>query len=418
MISQTPGRKAVLFIFITVLLDTISLGLVLPVIPSLIMQLGGGDLSHAAVVGGWLWFLYALTQFFFAPFLGGISDRYGRRPVLLFSLAAFGLDYFIMGLAPAMSWLFVGRAVAGIAGASYVPAYAYLADITPPEKRAQNFGMVGAAFGVGFVLGPALGGLLAQFGTRAPFFFAAAVALLNLAFGYFVLPETLAPASRRRFEWKRANPLGTLLQMRKYPAVLGMAGALLLWQIGHQVFPATWSFFSMLRFGWSEAMVGASLAFVGVIMAIGQGWLPRVLVPRLGGERNVVLLGFALAVVTYLCYAFATEGWMVFVIMIAWMFSAPAYACINALMSQQVPANAQGELQGGVGSLGSLSAIIGPVLMTQLFGHFTAPAAPLYFPGAAFAAAAVLTVASLLVFMRSAPQVAVAPAPAAAMTDA
>ena len=408
------NRRAVIFIFITVLLDTISLGIILPVTPGLIMQLGGVDLSRAAEYGGWLWFLYAFTQFFCAPLLGGLSDRYGRRPVLLFALAAFGIDYLIMGFAPALSWLFVGRAIAGIAGASYVPAYAYLADITPPEKRAQNFGLIGAAFGAGFVLGPALGGLLAHFGTRTPFFAASAAALLNLCFGYFTLPETLAPESRRAFEWKRANPLGTLLQMRKYPSVLGMAAALLIWQIGHQVFPSTWSFYTMLKFGWTPTMVGGSLAFVGVIMAIGQGYLPRVLVPALGGERKVVLLGFAVAAVSFTAYAFATRGWMMYAIMLTWMFSAPVYACVNALMSRQVPASAQGELQGGVGSLGSLSAIIGPILMTQLFGHFSNVNATPYFPGIAFFAAALLTLASFVVFSRSAPSAA---APASESTE-
>ena len=399
--TRTPaGKSAVLFIFTTVLIDTIGFGLILPVLPALIVQLTGEGLSRASVYGGWLWFVYAVMQFFCAPVLGNLSDRFGRRPVILFSVFALGVDYLIMGLAPNLVWLFVGRTIAGIAGASFTPAYAYLADVSPPHRRAQNFGLVGAAFGMGFIIGPAVGGLLGTLGPRAPFFAAASLSLLNVAFGLVVLPESLAPESRRPFELRRANPLGTLLQLRKYPSVLGLAGALFLWQVGHQVLPSTWAFYTMFKFGWSEAQVGASLAFVGVVMAISTGGLTRVLVPRLG-ERKAALAGILSGVAAYVGYAFATQGWMMYALMVAWLFAGLVHPSMNAIMSRQVAANAQGELQGGVASLFSISAIVGPPLMTQVFGAFSAPTAPAHFPGAAFLCAAVLAAGGALLFLRA-----------------
>jgi DHA1 family tetracycline resistance protein-like MFS transporter len=400
MTQRSPGKHALAFIFITVLVDTIGFGVTLPVLPGLIMHMTGETVGQAAGDGGWLAFVFALMQFFCAPILGGLSDRFGRRPVLLFSLAAFGVDYFVMGFAPTLGWLFVGRALAGMAGASFTPAYAYVADISPPEKRAQNFGLMGAGFGVGFILGPALGGLLGELGPRAPFFAAAILALANFIYGFFVLPETLAPASRRAFDWKRANPLGTLVQLRKYPMVFGLCGAMFLWQLGHQSLPGTWAYYAIYKFGWSEAAVGASLAAVGIIMAISQAFLSRTLIPRLG-ERRATAIGFAVAIGVYAAYAFATQGWMVYVAMIPWLIAALAYPSLNAIMSQQVPASAQGELQGGVASLYSLSSIAGPLMMTQLFGYFSSAAAPVHFPGAAFLCAALLTCASLLLFLQA-----------------
>ena len=398
--TQPPaGKTTVLFIFLAVLVDTISLGIILPVIPTLIMQLSGEGLSSAAVYGGWLWFVYATMQFFCAPVLGGLSDKVGRRPVILFSLFALGVDYLVMGFAPRLLWLFVGRAIAGIAGAAYVPAYAYLADVTPPERRAQNFGLVGAAFGAGFVLGPALGGLLGAIGPRVPFFASAGLALANVTFGYFVLPESLRPENRRPFQWRRANPFGTLMQLRRYPVVVGFAATLFLWQLGHQVLPSTWSFYTMLKFGWSETQVGASLAFVGVVMATSTGLLTRALVPRLT-ERRAALLGMLSGTTGYLGYAFATRGWMMYALLLSWLFAGLVYPSLNAIMSRQIPPDAQGELQGGLASLASVSAIVGPPLMTHLFGRFSAADAPVHFPGAAFACAALLTMAAVLLFLR------------------
>jgi MFS transporter, DHA1 family, tetracycline resistance protein len=394
---RTPGRHAVAFVAITVLLDMIGFGLILPIMPTLLMELTGESVSRAAIYGGWLAFVYAMMQFIFAPILGNLSDRFGRRPVLLAAIAALGMDYLILGFAPNLGWLFIGRAIAGIAGASFTPAYAYVADITPPERRAQNFGLVSGAFGVGFIVGPALGGLLGSLGPRAPFFAAACLSLANFAYGYFVLAESLPRERRRAFAWRRANPLGTLLQMRKQPLVRGVLGALFLWMVGHQVMPATWTFYTKFRFGWSEAMIGWSLALVGLVMATSQVTLLRILIPRVG-ERRAALMGIAIAGLGYLGYATATASWMMFAWLATWFFGAIVMPSTNALMSHRIAADAQGELQGAIASLYSLSSIVGPLLMTQLFGRFSAPDAPVHLPGAAFIAATLLAMASLVLY--------------------
>jgi DHA1 family tetracycline resistance protein-like MFS transporter len=387
--AREPGKRALVFVATIVLLDVIGFGLILPVLPRLLVELTGDSLSEAAIDGGWLAFVYAAMQFVCAPVLGNLSDRYGRRPVLLCAVGALGIDYLVMGVAPTLGWLFVGRAIAGIAGASFTPAYAYIADVSPPEKRAQSFGIVAAAFGVGFILGPALGGLLGELGVRAPFFAAAGLSLLNFVYGLFVLPESLPPESRRPFEWRRANPLGTLAQMRKHPVVLRLLAALFLWMVAHQVMPATWTFYTKLRFSWSEATIGASLALAGLVMAVSQATLMRLVVPRVG-ERRAALLGIAVASLGYLGYATATAGWMMFAWMASWFFGALVMPSTNALMSHRIEKAAQGELQGAVASLFSLSSIVGPPLMTQLFGRFSAPDAAVRLPGAAFYASTVL----------------------------
>jgi MFS transporter, DHA1 family, tetracycline resistance protein len=398
---RKPGKSAFVFLFITVLVDSIGFGIILPVLPKLIMELTGVSIDRAAVYGGGLSFVYALMQFFCAPVLGNLSDRFGRRPVILFALVALGCDYFIMGFAPVIAWLFVGRTIAGIAGASFTPAYAYLADITPPAQRAQSFGLMGAAFGLGFILGPAIGGLLGDLGPRAPFFTAGAIALGNAALGFFALPESLPPELRREFHWRRANPLGTLAQMKRYPSVLAMLGALLLWQLGHQVLPSTWAFYTIARFHWSSAQVGYSLAFVGLLMAIAQGVLTRVLIPWLGGERRAALVGMGAALVAYVGYASAPSGWVMYVVSLSTFLFGVTYPSMNALASQQIPADSQGELQGAVACVGSVSAIFGPPLMTQVFGYFSSERAVVYYPGAAFLAAAVLTVCCAGLFVRA-----------------
>ena len=401
MTLPKAGHGAFVFIFVALLVDSIGFGIILPVLPRLIMELTGVTVDRAAAYGGWLSFVYALMQFFCAPVLGNLSDHFGRRPVLLFALFALGCDYLIMGLAPVISWLFVGRMIAGVAGASFTPAYAYVADITPPARRAQSFGLMGAAFGIGFIVGPAIGGLLGGFGPRAPFFTAGAIALANTTLGYFALPESLPPESRRPFHWARANPLGTLLQMRRYPVVMWLLGALFLWQVGHQVLPSTWAFYTISKFHWSSAQVGYSLAWVGLVMAFAQGVLTRVLIPWLGGERRAAGAGMAAALIAYVGYAFVSTGWMMYVVALTTFVFALTYPSMNAIASQQIPANAQGELQGAVACLYSLSSILGPPLMTQVFGYFSGPAAPVYFPGAAFLTAAALTVGCALLFVRS-----------------
>lgn len=394
------GPHALIFVAITVLLDTIGFGLILPVLPTLLVQLTGESVSAVAVHGGWLAFAYAIMQFLCAPILGNLSDRFGRRPLLLCAIAAFGIDYLIMGFSNSLSVLFIGRAIAGIAGASFTPAYAYVADTAPPEKRAQSFGLISASFGIGFILGPALGGLLGGLGPRAPFFAAAGLSLLNFVYGFFVLPESLPREKRRPFAWRRANPLGTLLQIRKHPVVLGVLGALFVWMVAHQVMPSTWAYYTKFRFGWSEAMIGLSLASAGLVMAGSQMSLLRILVPRLG-ERRAALLGIGIASVGYWGYAMASQGWMMFAWITTWLFGAMVMPSTNALMSHRVEPTAQGELQGAVASLYSLSSIAGPPLMTHLFSRFTSPAARVQHPGAAFMAAGSLAMVCFVLYWRS-----------------
>ena len=403
METETPAtavqtrKHALAFIAVTLLLDTIGFGLIMPVYPKLLVEITGESLSRAAIYGGWLGFVFAAMQFVFAPILGNLSDRYGRRRVILFAVGALGIDYIIMGFAPTLAWLFVGRAIAGAAGASFTPAYAYVADISPPERRAQNFGVVSAAFGIGFIIGPAIGGLLGTLGPRAPFFAAAALSLINFCYGFFVLPESLPPERRRAFEWRRANPLGTLNQMRKHPVVLGLLCALFLWGLGNQVMPSTWAFYTKLRFGWSEAMIGASFAAVGVVMASSQAIVMRLIVPRLG-ERRAALIGIVSGMAGYVGFGLATASWMMFAWLASWFFAAIVMPTTNSLMSHRIRPDAQGELQGAVASLFALSAIIGPPLMTHLFSRFSARESGIYVPGAAFLAAAVLALGCLIVF--------------------
>jgi DHA1 family tetracycline resistance protein-like MFS transporter len=414
MAERPTGRKALVFVAITLLLDTVGFGLILPVLPALLVQITGQSVERAAIYGGWLAFSYAAMQFVFAPVLGGLSDRFGRRPVLLFAVGALGIDYIVQGLAPTLGWFFFGRVVAGMAGASFTPAYAYVADVSPPEKRAQNFGLIAAMFGVGFIAGPAIGGLLGGLGPRAPFFAAAALSLINFAYGVFVLPESLPAERRRAFDWKRANPLGTLLQMRKRPAVLGLLAALFLWMVAHQVMPAVWTYYTKFRFGWAEAMIGASLALAGTVMALSQAVLVRPLVKRLG-ERRAALLGISIAIVGYVGFATATKAWMIFAWQTTWLFAAIVMPTTQGLLSHRVEHDAQGELQGAVASLFSLSSIVGPPLLSHLFSYFTSPSAPIQLPGAAFFASAVLALAALAIYWATTREV--APAPAVALTQ-
>ena len=392
-------RRALAFILVTIFIDTVGFGIIIPVLPGLLMNLLDGSLSTAALYGGWLMFLFSALQFVSAPVLGNLSDHFGRRPVLLASLAAYSADFVVMGLATTVGWLFLGRALSGIFSATYPVASAYVADLTAPEQRARSFGLMGAAWGMGFVVGPAIGGLLGDTNPRLPFFVAAGLAAANVLYGYFVLPESLAAANRRPFVLARANPIGAFLQMRKYPVVFGLLLALFLYHIAHDANPATWTYVTMAKFSWTPRDVGLSMSFVGVCAALAQGLAVGPLVRRLG-ERRAMLIGFALFAVSFLGYAFATAGWMMYFWIVPFALGSVASVAANALMSRQVPANQQGELQGAVSSLRSITACIAPPLMTGLFSYFTSAAAPVTFPGASFLAASLLTCSALLMVFK------------------
>lgn len=400
MARRSPSPMT--FIFITLVIDVTGLGIIIPVLPKLINELLGitTGMSHSAEIGGWLMFAYSVSQFLFSPLLGNLSDRFGRRPILLISLLGLGLDYIVMAVAPTVGWLFLGRVIAGIMGASLTTATAYIADISEPEKRAQNFGLVGAAFGMGFILGPVIGGLLGQFGSRVPFYAAAVFSLLNFLYGYFILPESLKPENRRAFDWKRANPLGSLHQLGKYPVISALIGSLLFINIASFSVQGTWSYFTMEKFAWDEKTVGISLGVVGVLVGLVQGGLIRVINPRLGDKKSVYL-GLALYTVGLALFAFATEGWMMFVFLVPYCLGGISGPALQGICSGQVPANEQGELQGALTSLMSITAIVGPPLMTGVFAHFTAPGSAIYFPGAPFVLGSMLAIISIALAVRA-----------------
>ncbi|GAB3587490.1 TCR/Tet family MFS transporter [Hymenobacter daeguensis] len=388
------------FIFITILIDVIGLGIIIPVVPKLIEQLTGEGLSRAAVYSGWLTFAYAAAQFCFAPVMGGLSDKLGRRPVLLTSLLGLGLDYVFVSFAPTLAWLFVGRVIAGMAGASFTTATAYIADISTPEKRAQNFGLVGAAFGIGFVIGPWLGGQLGVFGARVPFMAAAALSLCNVVYGYFVLPESLARDKRRPFEWRRANPVASLLRLGKYPTISGLIAALVLLYLAGSATQSVWTFYTILKFGWTEKMVGNSLAVIGLFTGLVQGGLVRVAIPKLGATRAIVI-GLLCYTVGFVLFAFAPSGGLMLAFLAPYCLGGIAGPALQSTISGQVPATEQGELQGALTSLISVTGVIGPLMMSYLFGEFTRKGAPVHFPGAPFLLGAVLALGSVALAVRS-----------------
>lgn len=407
--AASPGRFALAFIFLTVMLNMIGLGVVMPVMPRLIMDVTGDGLSQAAQWGGYLTLVYALMQFIMMPIIGGLSDRFGRRPVLLVSLAAYSFDFFIMAIAPEIAVILAARLIAGAFAATFSTANAYIADISPPEKRAANFGLMGAAFGLGFIIGPGIGGILGeQYGPRAPFYFVAALGAINFLYGLFVLPETLAEENKRPFNWRRANAFGNFKQFGKYPAMLPIAGVLFIAQIAHWTYPSVWAYYAEEKFDWTPALVGASLMFVGLISAIVQGGLTRIIVPKLG-ERATAVMAMSITMVAYFAFAFVEKGWMVYVVIALSGLGGMAQPALQGIMSRTAPANAQGELQGAIAAIMSVSMIIGPTLMTQIFSAFSAPGrpfdiagvtilengAPFYFPGASFAFAAFLEVIAL-----------------------
>ncbi len=400
--SEKKENSPIFFIFITLLIDVMGIGIIIPVLPKLIQELTHTDLSESALYSGWLIASYALMQFICSPIMGGLSDKYGRRPVLLLSLAGLGIDYLFLALAPSIGWLFVGRLIAGIAGASFTTASAYIADISTPEKRAQNFGVVGAAFGLGFIIGPFLGGLLGELGFRVPFYAAACMSLLNCIYGFFVLPESLAVENRRAFEWKRANPVSSLLNLKKYPVLFGLVGCLVCTNLAGQVHPSTWALFTMKEFAWSPAQVGYSLAFVGLMIAFVQGFLIRKAVPALGENRSIKI-GLFFFFGGFFLFSFASQGWMMYAIMVPFALSGFAGPTLQGLISKQVPPDAQGELQGALTSLISISTVVAPLAATHLFSYFTSAGAIVHFPGAAFFMGGLLGLLAWLIFLKAQP---------------
>ncbi|HEY4064720.1 MAG TPA: TCR/Tet family MFS transporter [Puia sp.] len=388
-------QAAIGFIFITLLIDIMGWGLIIPVMPDLIAQLKGTTINVASRYGAWLLSAYALTAFICAPIVGNLSDRFGRRPVLLFSLLGFGIDYCFLALAPSYGWLFVGRVIAGLTGASFTTATAYIADISTPENRAKNFGMIGAAFGLGFVIGPALGGLIAGWGIRAPFYAAAGLCLLNCLYGYFILPESLSKDHRRPFDWKRANPFGSLRFLTKHPEIGGLAISFFFIYMGAQAVQGNWNFFTMYRFNWSEKMVGISLAVVGLLIGLVQAVLTRFINPRIGNEKSIYvgLLFYTLGLVSF---AFANEGWMMYLFLIPYCLGGIAGPSLQAILAGHVPSNEQGELQGALTSLMSLTTIIGPLIMNSLFAYFTTKSS-IHFPGVAFLLGSLFMLSSVII---------------------
>ncbi|MFZ1471007.1 MAG: TCR/Tet family MFS transporter [Paracoccaceae bacterium] len=401
--TQTPvapgaSGHAVTFVLLTVFLDMVGFGLIIPVMPALIRDVGHVQIDRAALIGGLMFGAFSLAQFLFAPLAGNLSDRFGRRPLLLLAVFGLGADFLFSALAPTLFWLFVGRILAGICGSSWIIANAYIADVTAPAERAKAFGMMGAAFGAGFVIGPALGGLLGEFGPRVPFFVAAAVSLTNFVYGWFVLPETLPPARRRAFEWHRANPFGAFRVFRSYPGVLPLCAVLALFFFATSVYPAIWPFWGIARFGWSEGMVGLSLAVFGLIMAGFQGGLTGAFVQRFG-EHRTALIGLITSVIACFGYGVVPGVWLVFVLMVVHGPEGFVYPMLTAMMSKVVPENAQGELQGGLSAIMNLAMLAGTVVFSWIFGHFMAEDRVWASPDVAFWVAGLALMATLVLFV-------------------
>jgi DHA1 family tetracycline resistance protein-like MFS transporter len=400
---MTTSKAALSFVLLTVFIDSLGFGIIIPSLPHVIMALTGEPESIASSWGGYLMAVYALMQFFMAPIFGGLSDRFGRRPMLLLSLFAFGVDFLLTGLATSIVWLFIGRAFAGVFGASFATAAAYVGDISTDENRARNFGLIGAAWGFGFTLGPAIGGLVAEhLDVRAPFFVAAALALANVVFGWFVLPESLPVERRRPFEWSRANPFGAFRSIAHLPMLAGLLFASLLYQVAHDSLPAVWMFYVLHKFGWGTYEGGWSLTFVGIMTVLVMGGLTGWLVPRIGNRRAIVL-GFLLMTVGFVGYALVPAGWMIYPAIAIGSLGAIASPAMQSVMSRQAGPSAQGELQGVVACIASVAAIVSPIFMTQLFRKFASGDAPVYLPGAPYLVAALLVFCCVLIALKTVP---------------
>lgn len=390
------GQAAFVFIFITVLLDFLAFGIVAPVLPNLIKQFEGGNIARAVNMTGYFGFAWATMQFIFSPMLGAWSDRYGRRPIILISCAGLGFDYILMALAPTLAWLFVGRVISGITTSNISTAFAYVTDVTPPERRAKQFGLISAAFGLGFIIGPAVGGLLGGVHLRLPFWVAAGLSLTNAIYGYFILPESLPPEKRSKSAWHMANPLGSLNLLRSHPDLGGLASVTTIYYLAHQVLPSVFVLYAVYRYGWSESIIGLSLAAVGVCISLASGFLVGPFVKRFG-ERHSLISGLTFGVLAFIGFAMASRGWMIFAaipLLGLWGIAGPA---MQSLMSQRVDHTSQGKLQGAVNSIRALTGMIGPLIFTQVFAAAIAPHVRIHIPGAPYYLAALLMFASVSV---------------------
>ena len=389
--SEQPSAKILLFVAFIVFVDMVGVGLMIPVMPALLESITGEPVDSTAEIGGYLLFAYAISQFLFAPVIGGLSDRFGRRPVLLVTLFLLGVDYAIMAMAPDLWWLFAGRLMSGIMGASWTAANSCVADIAKPEERGKFFGMLGGAGASGFVIGPALGGLLGSYSERLPLFTAAVLCVIGAVIGYFILKETLPREKRRSFSILRANPFGTIVQMAATPVVLGFLGIIFLMQLASQSTFVIWAYYNVLVFGWNELEIGLSVAFYGLMLAIVQGGLTGLAIKRFGAKTTTAL-GFVFAIPAYLLFAFAPGSWAMIVGIVLGSFAGLTFPAMQQLMTERISDDAQGELQGAIASMISLTSIIGPIVMAGLFGAY-ADAEGLFFPGAPF----LLSVAILIV---------------------
>ena len=393
-------KPAIIFIFITLFLDIFGIGVIVPVLPKLVEELQGGNVQAAAHSVGWLGALYALMQFVFSPVLGSLSDRFGRRPVILASLFGSGIDYLVLAWAPTLGWLYLARIVSGITAANFSAASAYIADVTPPEKRAAGFGMIGAAFGLGFIAGPAIGGLLGEQGLRVPFLVAAGITLLNWLYGAFVLPESLAPENRRPFTWASAHPIKALAALSRWPLVMGFAGTHFLTMVAGNIYQCLWVLYTGNRYGWNSRQVGLSLALVGVMAAIVQGGLAgRVL--KIIGERRGVYVGLLAMTVAMACYGAASQGWMVYFIILIGSLAGIGSPATQSIISQSVPADEQGAVQGALNSITSVSGIVAPILWTWLFSWSIAPERGAQLPGLSFFGASFVSLAAAILAWRA-----------------
>jgi len=416
MSAAPPRKPATIFIFITLVLAIMGVGLIIPVLPGLVTQFKGGDVAEASHIYGWIVGIFALMQFFGSPFLGALSDRFGRRRVILISLAGSAIDYVVMALAPTLAWLFVARAIAGLTAGVLATTNAYVADVTPPEGRAKAFGLVGAAFGLGFILGPALGGVLGQWGLRLPFWAAAGLATINWLYGMFILPESLSPENRRPFSWKRANPAGSLLALRRFPVVLGLAQSYFIMGIAQLMMHSIWVLYMGYRHGWTTAEVGMSLALVGATSIIVQAGLVKPIIGRIGETRGFIL-GVCVAIAAQIAYGLATASWMVFAIIVASSIAGIGGPALQSYITRHVPANEQGALQGALSSLMSVAGIIGPPFAAWSFGWAIDPDNRFHIPGLPFFESATLITIALILAMRSFRRDAAAGAGAAPVTE-